>query len=377
MMPPEFPAPGVHVAEVSGDGRTISGVPTATTAFIGSALRGPTNRAVPVRSVAEFEQRFGGLSDKHELGYALRQFFLNGGVDARVVRVAQRPSLAQVGKALSALDAVDLINLLALPGLTAAPLLQVAADYCKRRRALLIADPPADAKTPDQIAQVLAGGGLPRTSHAAIYFPRIRLVDPISGLLRVAPPSGTIAGLMARMDNTRVVWKTPSGAEASLAGVQGLEYRMTDAENARLNPAGINCLRQFPATGLVAWGARTLASGEANDAEFKYISVRRLALFLEQSLDRGTQWAVSEPNGEPLWASLRRAAGDFLQKLFRQGAFQGATPRAAYFVKCDRETTTSDDIDQGVVNLEVGFAPIKPAEFVVIKLQQRAGPNPS
>ena len=163
-----------------------------------------------------------------------------------------------------------MINLLALPGLTAAPLLQAAADYGERRRALLIADPPADAKTPDQIAQVLAGGGLPRTSHAAIYFPRIQLVDPISGLLRVAPPSGTIAGLMARMDNTRGVWKTPSGAEASLAGVQGLEYRMTDAENGRLNSAGINGLRQFPATGLVAWGARTLASGEANDAEFKY-----------------------------------------------------------------------------------------------------------
>ena len=333
MIPPEFPVPGVHVAEVSGDGRTISGVPTATTAFIGSALRGPTNRAVPVRSVAEFEQRFGGLSDKHELGYALRQFFLNGGVDARVVRVAQRPSLAQVGKALSALDAVDLINLLALPGLTAAPLLQAAADYGERRRALLIADPPADAKTPDQIAQVLAGGGLPRTSHAAIYFPRIQLVDPISGLVRVAPPSGTIAGLMARMDNTRGVWKTPSGAEASLAGVQGLEYRMTDAENARLNPAGINCLRQFPATGLVAWGARTLASGEANDAEFKYISVRRLSLFLEQSLDRGTQWAVFEPNGERLWANVRSTIQDFLLNEWQNGALLGDKPERAFFVK--------------------------------------------
>ena len=148
---------------------------------------------------------------------------------------------------------------------------------------------------------------------------------------------------------------------------------MTDLENGLLNPLGINCLRHFPVYGKVVWGARTLQGADGFASEWKYIPVRRTALFIEESLYRGTKWVVFEPNDEPLWAQIRLAAGAFMHNLFRQGAFQGRSPREAYFVKCDNETTTQNDINLGIVNIVVGFAPLKPAEFVVIKFQQMAG----
>jgi phage tail sheath protein FI len=156
-------------------------------------------------------------------------------------------------------------------------------------------------------------------------------------------------------------------------GIQGLNVNLNDNENGMLNPLGINCLRTFPVYGRVVWGARTLRGADQLADEYKYISVRRTALYIEESLYRGTQWVVFEPNDEPLWAQIRLNVGAFMHNLFRQGAFQGTTPRQAYFVKCDRETTTQNDIDQGIVNIVVGFAPLKPAEFVIIKLQQIAG----
>jgi uncharacterized protein len=150
---------------------------------------------------------------------------------------------------------------------------------------------------------------------------------------------------------------------------------LTQAENGTLNPLGINCLRAFPNIGHVVWGARTLEGSDVLASQWKYVPVRRLALYIEESLFRGTQWVVFEPNDEPLWSQIRLNLGAFMQTLFRQGAFQGTTPREAYLVKCDRETTTQDDINRGVVNILVGFAPLKPAEFVVIKIQQLAGQN--
>ena len=156
-------------------------------------------------------------------------------------------------------------------------------------------------------------------------------------------------------------------------GVVELTVKLSDGENGQLNPLAVNCLRAFPVTGRVVWGARTLRGADQLASEWKYLPVRRLALFLEESLFRGSQWVVFEPNDEPLWAQIRLNAGAFMQGLFRQGAFQGSSPRDAYFVKCDRETTTQNDINLGVVNIVVGFAPLKPAEFVVIKIQQIAG----
>jgi phage tail sheath protein FI len=182
-----------------------------------------------------------------------------------------------------------------------------------------------------------------------------------------------MAGLYARTDAARGVWKAPAGTEARLAGVQALEYVASDAENGVLNPLGLNVLRTFPVVGTVSWGARTMVGADALADEWKYVPVRRLALFIEESLYRGTQFVVFEPNDEPLWAQIRLSVGTFLNGLFRQGAFQGATPREAYLVKCDATTTTQADIDLGIVNIYVGFAPLKPAEFVIIQIQQLAG----
>ena len=210
--------------------------------------------------------------------------------------------------------------------------------------------------------------------NAALFFPRIRKPNPIrENQVEHFVPCGTVAGVIARIDGQRGVWKAPAGLEAGLVGVPALSVQLSDAENGELNPLGINCLRLRPAAGPVVWGSRTLAGNDLLASEWKHIPVRRVALFIEESLYRGTQWAVFEPNDEPLWAELRLNIGAFMQNLFRQGAFQGRTPREAYFVKCDKETTTQNDINLGVVNVLVGFAPLKPAEFVFIRLQQMAG----
>jgi phage tail sheath protein FI len=189
-------------------------------------------------------------------------------------------------------------------------------------------------------------------------------------------PCGAVAGVIARTDAARGVWKSPAGIDAVLNGVLGLQLTLTDPENGAINQLGVNCLRSFPTSGPVVWGSRTLTGADSLANEWKYLPVRRMALYLEESLYRGTQWVVFEPNDEPLWAQIRLNIGAFMQNLFRQGAFQGTSPREAYFVKCDRETTTQTDINLGIVNIVVGFAPLKPAEFVVIKLQQIAGDIP-
>ena len=210
--------------------------------------------------------------------------------------------------------------------------------------------------------------------NAALYFPRVRQPDPErQGQVDTFVPCGIIAGVMSRTDANRGVWKAPAGLDAALNGIQGLQVNLTDAENGQLNQLGINCLRIFPINGRVVWGARTMRGANQLADEYKYIPVRRTALFIEESLYRGTQWVVFEPNDEPLWAQIRLNIGAFMQNLFRQGAFQGSTPREAYLVKCDKETTTQNDINLGIVNILVGFAPLKPAEFVIIKIQQLAG----
>ncbi len=204
------------------------------------------------------------------------------------------------------------------------------------------------------------------------YFPRILRADPLRGGATDAfAASGAVAGVYARTDASRGVWKAPAGTEAGLSGVLGLSVPITDDENGRINPLGVNALRSFRGVGPVVWGARTLRGSDRLADEYKYVPVRRLALFLEESLFRGTQWVVFEPNDEPLWSQIRASIGAFMQDLFWRGAFQGKTPRDSFFVRCDSETTTQYDIDRGVVNIHVGFAPLKPAEFVVISIQQK------
>jgi uncharacterized protein len=277
-------------------------------------------------------------------------------------------------KGIYALEAVDLFNLLCLPGITDSGILMDANSYCKERRAFMIVDAPPSADQPDEMVKTINSTALPKSDSAAVYYPWIKVADPLKGgKLRSFPPSGTIAGLYARTDGARGVWKAPAGTEATLLGVQGLDYLLTDRENGTLNPLGVNCVRILSVYGAIAWGARTLRGADQMTSEWKYIPIRRLALYIEESLFRGTQWVVFEPNDEPLWSQIRLNVGAFMHTLFRQGAFQGSTPRDAYFVKCDKETTTQDDINRGVVNILVGFAPLKPAEFVIVRIQQIAG----
>src|SRR6266536_723756 len=288
-----------------------------------------------------------------------------------------------------ALDKVDLFNILCIPdGTRSDPsnptqldsnvdpnaIFSAAVAYCKPRRAFVLIDAPPNVKDVDTATDWKSSGLKVRDENAAAYFPRLRLPDPLNNMqLRTFAPCGVIAGVYARTDATRGVWKAPAGTEAGLAGVQGMVYKLTDAENGVLNPLGLNCLRIFPLYGAVSWGARTLVGADAEASERKYISVQRMALFLEETLYRNTKWVVFQLNDEPLWSQIRLNIGAFMQDLFRQGAFQGKTPQEAYFVKCDSETTTQSDIDHGIVNILVGFAPLKPAEFVIIKIQQIAG----
>ncbi len=299
-----------------------------------------------------------------------------GGDDGKVIGPADgtfRTELQALFNVGSVADRIDLFNLVCVPGLTDATTIQTLQTACRERRAFLIVDSIED-ETVTNMPGDLAGLTGADALNSAIYYPWVKAPDPLqNGALRNFPPCGFVAGIYARTDSTRGVWKAPAGSEASLTGAAGLALTMSDSENGQLNPLGINCLRLLPVFGNVVWGARTLHGDNSRGSEWKYVPVRRMALFLEETLFRATQWVVFEPNDEPLWAQIRLNIGAFLQDLFRQGAFQGRTPREAYFVKVDRETTTQSDINLGIVNILVGFAPLKPAEFVVIKIQQIAG----
>ena len=499
-MPTPLTYPGVYIEEVPSGVRTIAGVATSITAFVGAAPRGPSDRPVTINSFADYERIFGGLSVSSTMSYAVRDYFLNGGAQAIAVRLERNATAAEItvdpganelglvaansgawGNDLSAtvdhgdltedtlfhmtveeeggareqyfnlsteqdspryvarvlersalvrvnadggglmvpserpaegtyaatadsgddgddledgdytgdsdaktgiyaLEKVDIFNLLCIPpptrsGEISATVYQEALPYCRERRAVLIVDPGSDWVKDDVVAEV-GSLGLSGTDarNAAFYFPRLIQADPLlDGQQGSFVPSGAIAGVIARTDATRGVWKAPAGTDAAINGIRGLAIDLTDKENGDLNPLGINCLRSFPVFGRVVWGARTMRGADQAADEYKYLPVRRLALFIEESLDRGTQWVVFEPNDEPLWSQIRLNVGAFMQNLFRQGAFQGTTPAEAYFVRCDKTTTTQNDINLGIVNILVGFAPLKPAEFVVIKIQQMAG----
>jgi hypothetical protein len=248
-----------------------------------------------------------------------------------------------------------------------------AETYCENKRAFLIVDVPSAVDTQAAMSDWMTRYDGLRHRNAAVYFPRLEIPDALNdNRPRNVGASGTLAGVYARTDANRGVWKAPAGTDADLRGAS-LALRIDDGENGALNPLGINALRNFPVFGNVSWGARTLDGADLQASEWKYIPVRRTALYIEESLFEGSKWIVFEPNDEPLWAQIRLNFGAFMHGLFRQGAFQGTTPKDAYFVKCDKETTTQDDINRGIVNILVGFAPLKPAEFVVIKIQQMAG----
>jgi phage tail sheath protein FI len=287
-------------------------------------------------------------------------------------------------RGLYALDSVDTVNLLCLPPPARTSdmfpsVWTAAASYCESRFTVLLVDPPSSWSTPEAAAAHTDLTSLAST-HAAFYFPLLVMRDPLAAdRLSSFAPSGAVAGVIARADAERGLWKSPAGQDAGLRGVESFSVSLSDA-NARLllnddqcgtlNPAGVNALRPLGLAGPVVWGARTARGADVLASEWKYLAVRRLALYIEQTLKEGTRWAVFEPNDEPLWSQLRLSIGAFMQQLFRRGAFQGQRPQQAYFVKCDAETTTPADQDRGIVNIVVGFAPLKPAEFVILQFQQ-------
>lgn len=348
----------------------ITGAPTSITAFIGRTAQGPLDQAVTIASVAEFEQTFGS-DPSYLLGSSVQDFFTNGGTSAVIVRTLDP------GNASAALQALadTAFNLLVMPvdecDDAAQKIVRAsAAAFCREHCALYIVDPPAEWKSVDDVTGVedlgIADGD---ASYAAVYFPRVMKANQSSAA------SGLVAGVMARTAAQQGVWKAPAGLEAVLIGIDGfdLEHPITNAENDQLNALSVNCLRQFPVYGNVVWGARTMRGADMLGDDYKYIQVRRLANYIEESLRNSLQWVVFEPNNETLWTLIRQQVASFMQMLYEQGAFASSSPKDAYFVNCDSTTTTPIDIEQGVVNVIVGFAPELPAEFVVLSIQQVAG----
>ena len=414
-MPRTFNQPGVYIDEMPVGSKTITGVPTSIAAFIGRAKRGPVNHVIAVNSFVDFETRFGSLCNASSLGFAVRDFFVNGGGQAVILRLyrgdasfANDASDAHAAidtacgdplevsdflpinglvdqKGLYALELTDLFNLLCIPPYHTSSdtvdidlaVVSAAASYCEKRRAMLLLDAPkqwVDAQAARQGINNLNLDNIgTRSRNAALFFPRLQQPNPLLGnQLQTFAACGAVAGVFARTDADRGVWKTPAGVDAKLHGVSQLSARITDQENSEFNALGVNCLRMFLTTGAVVWGARTLCGSNELGDDYKYIAVRRTALFIEESLLRGLKWTAFEPNAEPLWAQIRLSVDAFMQSLFQKGAFQPASKRDAYFVRCNAQTTLQTDVNSGVVNMMVGFAPLKPAEFLVLNVQLTA-----
>jgi phage tail sheath protein FI len=285
-------------------------------------------------------------------------------------------------RADGSLDKVQIFNLLCIPGISDATVVSGALVFAESKLAFVIVDPRPDA------AADASGGGtaiqdlvptMPKSPNGALYFPYLQATNPLTNRPMELPPSGFVAGKFADTDLKRGVWKAPAGLETSIPTTPGVvpRGRMTNQRQGVLNPLGVNCLRTFPDAGTVIFGARTLVTANTAFQQWRYVPVRRMALFLEQTLMNNLTWAVFEPNDRPLWIALRNTVNDFMLGLFNQHAFQGDTPSQAFKVVCDETTTTQADIDNGIVNIIVAFRPLKPAEFVVIKISQLAGqPQP-
>src|SRR5689334_1238247 len=280
------------------------------------------------------------------------------------------------------LDKVDIFNLLVLPGISSSGVLSDALAFAERKQAFLIMDPPAQADADDPVVGInvlLDGDTIPKSQNGALYFPYLNSLNPVNGQPIALPPSGFVAGIFARTDTRRGVWKAPAGLETIINNTTGVvdSGRMNDPRQGVLNLSGVNCLRSFPGVGTVVFGARTLVSHNPAFQQNMYVPVRRMTLFIEQTLLANLKWVVFEPNDEPLWHAIRMTIENFMLSLFNQQALQGSKPSEAFMVQCDSTTTTPDDINTGRVNIVVGFAPLKPAEFVIIKIAQLAGQTQS
>lgn len=388
---PNYATPGVYIEEVSTGSKPINMVGTQVAAFIGVApdKQKKLNIAVACNSWPQFVRIYvgdNGGTDTH-LSMAVYAFFNNGGPRCYIVNTPEDETItgdAEKRTGLYALKAIDEISMVAAPGYSDNSSHIALIDHCKRLKdRIAILDSPEVVENTDNlkiVATTSVGAGKaseakkntglrpPNTSYAAFYFPWVVIQAPLSRKKKIilAPPSGFMAGIYARTDATRGVHKAP--ANESVNGALGLSYSVTQAEQGELNTKGINCIRSFPTTGIKVWGARTL-----DDGEWKYINVRRLFMMIEESISESTRWVVFEPNDEMLWKSIIRDVSAFLTLLWRDGALQGSSPEQAFFVKCDSEINTQVEIDAGRLEIEIGIAPVKPAEFIVFKIGQWAG----
>jgi phage tail sheath protein FI len=338
----------------------------------------PTS-AVPFATVSGYTQGADGITLAPDSSVStIRAAFLEQLLNTK-------PGLTPPVSGISLLANIPIFNLLCVPGECDLAAVSVLQAYCAANRAFLIVDAAQNAILGTGTNGLSATGPSdsagdslvnPSAANSAFYFPWVQAPDPMAGFRPAYfPPCGFVAGIYAATDATRGVWKAPAGIDASLTGALGLQFILNDLQNGTLNVLGINCLRQFPNFGNVTWGARTIAGSDALGSQWKYVPIRRLALFLESSLYQGTQWAVFEPNAEALWGQVRLAIGSFLQGLFLKGAFAGTTPQQAYFVKCDADNNPSTSQALGILNISVGFAPLYPAEFVVLQIQQIMSQN--
>lgn len=382
---PEYLAPGVYVEEVPGGAKPIEGVATGTAGFVGRCLEGPVNQAVgPILSIAEYSQQFGDGSDFDDatpqpnfLWHAVNAFFTEGGKRLWVAMVESgdaRPGAEDYRRGLEALEEVEEIAMIAAPGATdvangagaadavaACNLLIGHAERTGRCIALL------DSRQGQGVAQMLEWRNYFASSHAALYYPWIKTRDPAARRELLLPPSGAVAGIIARTDAERGVHKAP--ANQLVLSAIGLERALNEAQQELLNPNGVNCLRSFEGRGIRVWGSRTLAA----ETEWKYINVRRLFIYVEQSIRTGLDWTVFEPNDERLWAKVRGAVTEFLLLHWRNGTMVGDRAEQAFYVRCDRTTMNQADVDAGRLVYEIGVAPLKPAEFVILRVTQMVG----
>jgi phage tail sheath protein FI len=349
--------------------------PTAITAFVGALDGGPANVAVLVEDYAAFEAVFGARNEGTPLALSVASFFANGGRTAFVVRSAADAGVHSphaLHHGLYALEEVELFNLLCLPGVGDAQVLAAAEEYCRDRGALLLADAPLDAQEPTQVLAAYADW--PRSSHAAVFHPWV-YVENAAGKRLPAPPSGGVAGMLARNDAARGVWKAPAGNTARLEGVRALHAEVSEAQAAKLAESGVNCLRMASSLGAVCWSARTRYPAELAMPQLAHIPARRMANFLEDSLVPALEWTRFERNDAPLWAHIAAQAEEFMHGLFTAGAFQGLTESEAYSVRCGPDSIRPEDFSQGRVGIDLRFAPLAANQFVQLRVHCFAEPR--
>ncbi|MEN3360512.1 MAG: uncharacterized protein V7637_4494 [Mycobacteriales bacterium] len=393
---PNYFSPGVYVEEVQPTARPIAGVGTSTAGFIGVV---PDNVTMPLRPgrtgkktdgsvepadfypVAPvqtpqlvtnwemFRQGFGDFqAGNATLAHAVFGFFDNGGTRCWVQRAVAAKDLIDPTNALAVLETIDEIGIVAVPGATSAQQHGALISHCSRLRDRVAVLDGASASKLDVPENIAPTGRSAQGSYAAVYYPWINVFDQVTGAVAAVPPSGHVAGIYARTDGTRGVFKAP--ANEAIQGALDVSVRVGAAQQDGLNPNGINVLRVMNGPVRV-WGARTLAD-EAT-AEFRYISTRRYMNFLRESVIQGTQWVVFEPNTTSLWQRIIRNVSDFLLGQWRDGALFGDTPAKAFYVRCDETTNPADVRELGHVVTEVGVAIVKPAEFVIFRVQQTTG----